>query len=167
MFIAIITFGYMKSITCSQVTNDIPNTLLLTITNFTWRNVNNENISLTYKMNTCLFNSNFRFSKKLLYHGEHVQWWIKSLHSFGGWLTKFKRTYYIFYKSNLNAKNEKFGFHMKNKLCFVNFKMLGKWNLSRHSTKPKQERRTRVTLNSIKTFPFLLMVSTWHNRSTY
>ena len=44
-FIAIITFGYMESITCSQVTNDIPNTLLLTITYFTWRNVDNENKS--------------------------------------------------------------------------------------------------------------------------
>lgn len=71
----------MESITCFQVhcyvTDNIPNTLMLTITYFIWRNVNNKNKSLTYKMNTCLFISNLRFSKNLLYHGEHVEWWIK------------------------------------------------------------------------------------------
>jgi ABC-type uncharacterized transport system permease subunit len=124
MFIAIITFGYMESITCFQITDNILNTLMLTITYICfllylekcqkWKQITD-----IYKMNTCLFHSNFRFSKILLHHGGHVQWWIKSLHSFGGWLTKFKRTYYIFYKSNLNVKNVKFGFHIKNKLFFL------------------------------------------------
>ena len=62
MFIAIITFGYMESITCFQVTDNILNTLMLTITYICFllyleKCQKRKQITDIYKMNTCLFHS--------------------------------------------------------------------------------------------------------------